>query len=84
MDNVRGLRIPKPTSLGAGVRHSTLEEECARMYARLAKEKALAARSSLKIWYQASCSPLKGSWEKEVDDMCDWCERKEYGSVISR
>jgi len=84
VDNVRGLRIPKPTSLGAGVRHSTLEEECARMYARLAKEKALAARSSLKIWYQASCSPLKGSWEKEVDDMCDWCERKEYGSVVSR
>ena len=84
VDNVRGLRVPKITSLGVGTRHGTLEEECARLYARLAKEHANAARSSMKTWYQASCSPLKGSWEKEVDDMCDWCERKEYGMVVSR
>ena len=79
----RGLKTPAMTSLGAGSRHGSLEEETARAYAKVPQEMAQGVREMIRIWYQHSCSPLKPTWEKEVNDMCDWVERKEYGSVVS-
>jgi len=79
----RGLRTPAMTSLGAGVRHASLEEETGRAYTRVPREMAQGVRDMIRTWYQHACQPLKPSWEKEVDDMCDWVETKEYGSVVS-
>lgn len=79
----RGLKTPAMGSLGAGARHATLEEETARAYTRVPREMAQGVRDMIRIWYQHSCQPLKQHWEKEVDDMCDWVEQKEYGSVVS-
>lgn len=80
----RELRIIQPTVLRKDERHPALVQETGRIYAKLPQEKAYAARQQLKIWYQASCKPLKTYWESEVDELCDWMEQKEYGAVVSR
>lgn len=82
-DAPRALRVPSMDTLGSGVRHPTLEHTAASTYARLPQDQAQAARDMLKAWYSGVCKPLKNTWEKEVDDMCDWCERREFGSVVS-
>lgn len=79
----RDLRIPSLNTLGAGARHPTLIEEAGRIYARLSQEKAQDARDMLHYWYERACQPLKQNWEKEVDDIADWAERREFSTVVS-
>lgn len=75
----KSIQLPSMTPLAPGGRHGALEEETAKMYAGLPMEKSKDAREALKYWYSRSCQPLKSYWEREVDEMCDWVERKQYG-----
>jgi hypothetical protein len=79
----RDLRLPQPMTLTPGVRHSSLINEATSAYAGLPSEKAKDAREALKIWYSRSISPPKPNWEKEVNDMCDWIETKQFGGKVS-
>lgn len=73
-----------PQTLVPNQRHAGLMEEVARLYAKQPKEKAKEIRERAVRWYEASCQPLKPHWNQEVNDYCDWVERREFGEVISQ
>jgi len=83
MPRNRDLRTPAPAFLSAGNRHPTLQAEAGRIYAGISQDKAQDARDMIHFWYERSCSPLKPNWRKEVDDACDWVERREFSTVTS-
>lgn len=67
-------------------RHGGLEDWCKAAYFRIRENREMAAslRQYAKEWYEDGHSPKKQNWEKEVDDLCDWFEKKQWGSVVSR
>lgn len=77
------LRELPAVRLGEGTRHGTAKEEVARLYAGIDKSLAPEARRKAVEWYAASCEPLKPRWEKEIKDVVDWIERREFGGVVS-
>ena len=84
VERTRDLKTPIPTIITEGDRHGALLEEAGRVYAKLQQDRAYDARCLLKSWYNRSSSPLKPGWEKEVDDVVDFVERREYGTIVSR
>jgi len=82
----RGRRLRTPSvagELAPGLRHPSLLEEAGRVYAGIDRSEAQNARDILHFWYERSCKPLKHGWQREVDSICDWIERHEWGSVVS-
>lgn len=77
------LRMPEITALSDGNRHNEMKATAGRMYAHAPAENAEAIRNLLKCWYSTSCINLKPDWEKETDDVCDWIESREFGSILS-
>lgn len=77
------INAPSLTSLHDGDRHVTLKETAGRLYAHSDASDATLIRNVLKVWYYNSCINVKPNWEREVDDVCDWVEAREYGSIRS-
>lgn len=67
-------------------RHNGLMDYLKAAYFRIRDQKDLAKplREYTKQWYEQGHSPQKTYWEKEVDDACDFYERRQWGSVVSR
>ena len=72
------IEMPAITALKEGERHPTLKRIAAQMYVHSKPEDDYAIRQALKTWYSLSCVNLKDTWEREVDGMCDWLEKREY------
>jgi hypothetical protein len=72
--------------LGEGERHVGLEEYLKKAYFWIREDQGLAhdLRQHTKSWYEFGHTPQKPNWEREVDEMCDWFERRQWGAVISR
>jgi hypothetical protein len=79
----RAVRVPNVGSLSAGTRHPTLMEEAARAYAGVPEGQFQTVREMLVFWYSRVCIPLKKDWEKEVNEVCDFLERRQAGGIIS-
>jgi hypothetical protein len=78
------IKMPNQLNLPVGGRHLGLLEEAGRIYAHLDPSKALEARELIKRWYASASTEVKPNFEKEVDDICDFVERQQYGSITSR
>jgi hypothetical protein len=72
------VELPPLTVLHEGDRHPTLKRVSAQMYARSAPSDDFAIRQAIKTWYSLSCVNLKKDWEREVDQVCDWLEKREH------
>lgn len=77
------IHMPPLTAIHDGDRHTTLKETAGRLYAHSDQSDASIIRDVLKCWYQRSCINLKSNWQREVDDVCDWVEAREYNSNFS-
>ena len=67
-------------------RHGGLEDWMKAAYYRIREDKTFAGplRQYAKEWYETGHTPQKRNWEHEVDEMCDWFERRQWGGVVSR
>lgn len=79
----------KPAPSGVLVkdgRHNGLEEYLKAAYFRINEQQNLARslREYTKQWYEHGHFPQKPNWEKEVDDYCDFFERRQWGCIVSR
>lgn len=75
------IQSPEIVSIHDGDRHTTLKETAGRLYAHSDSSDAPQIRRILKSWYNVSCINLKPNWEREVDDVCDWVEAREFSSL---
>lgn len=68
--------------LSADHRHDGLMEWCKKAYWRIRENVALASevRRSALEWYEHGHTPQKPNWRKEVNDLCDFFERRQWGS----
>ncbi len=73
--------IPDIEQLGPGERHVGLLEQATKLYARSRPENSSYIRKVLRDWYEHSSKPLKDGWEKEVDDLCDWIESRQFSKI---
>lgn len=79
----RIIRPPQPPIvriIEEGTRHQTLVKECARYLRGVSPSEVVERVDTLKAWYAQSSRPLKATWEREVQDVCDWIIHRELGS----